>query len=472
MEADYPASPTLERVHRSVFACLALLAALLLAAVPAGAAPKKKAKPDPVLRTLQSLERQGRLTPEDRVAKAELYQAVRSAGRRAFGSERQALLGVADTATSLAKRNMLGARIVPIWLNLQRTYEWFVTDDRTTPASGARVTFPPSRLEYQFVPSAGWQIHPLANFGRLNALARRKSVSVARLRGYADELATIAVSRRGSLAWEYHFPWYEAKPGWVSGMASATGLSALARVGARTADPKYGQLADQSLSLFEQDAPWGVRAPDRPGHYVLYSGTPRLLVGNGFAQAVIGLHEYATLTGSPRARALFEAGERELVQELPGYDTGAWSLYSLGGAESSLHYHRVFADFLADLCKRLGAVGTAYCDTEKRFRDYELQPIALGAISLARRGKREWTLSVPVSKLGRLAVELTEIDAEGAARRTVATRTLSISRGTVRTVIPRPRKAASYRVSVEATSLTGVTSAADRVVVVAKPKRR
>lgn len=442
---------------------LALCCALSLSAVLA--APASAAKADAVVRTLASLEAQGRLTPEDRQAHEALYRALRAEGRRARGTARTALLGAAGTARSLARRRMLGARIAPVWLNLQRTYDWFVTEGRAAPAPGARTTFPGSRIQFQFVPTAGWQFHPLANFGRLNALAANPRVVRRRISALADELLTLAVVRRGALAWEYLFPWGPARPGWVSGMASGTALSALARVSRRTGDAKYVQAADRSLALFELPAPWGVRAPVDGAHYLLYSDDSDLLVGNGFAQALIGLLEYAQITGSARAQALFDEGERTLRATLAGYDTGAWSLYALGGAESNLHYQRLFAGFLARLCERLGPAGAVYCETERRFRDYELQPVALGTIRMARRGARAWTLRVALSKVSTVTVTLRR------GERVLSSRILAGRRGALRTELARPRRPGVYRVEVTARSLTGVVSTVSRQVTVAEPRK-
>ena len=444
---------------------LALCCALSLSAVLA--APASAAKADAVVRTLAALEAQGRLAPEDRQAKEALYRALRTEGRRAApGTTRTALLGAADTALSLARRRMLGGRVVPVWLNLQRTYDWFVTDRRAAPASGTRTTFPGSRVQFQFVPTAGWQFHPLANFGHLNALAGNPKVARRRIVAFAEELLALGVVRRGALAWEYLFPWGGARPGWVSGMASGTALSALARVASRTGEPRYLEAADQSLVLFERAAPWGVRAPVDGAHYLLYSDDPDLLVGNGFAQALIGLLEYAQLTASARAQALFDEGERTLRASLAGYDTGAWSLYALDGAESNLHYHRLFADFLLRLCERLGAAGTVYCDAERRFREYEVQPVALGTIRMARRGARAWTLRVPVSKVSTVTVTLRR------GEQVISSRILAGRRGTLRTQVVRPRRPGVYGVEVTARSLTGVVSTATREVTVTPRKRK
>ena len=50
--------------------------------------------------------------------------------------------------------------------------------------------------------------------------------------------------------------------------------------------------------------------------------------------------------------ALFEAGDRAARREIPRYDTGAWSRYSLGGGEANLDYHTLVRDFLQRLCDR------------------------------------------------------------------------------------------------------------------------
>ena len=75
---------------------------------------------------------------------------------------------------------------------------------------------------------------------------------------------------------------------------------------------------------------------------------------NAFAQTLNGLYDYATIGQHARALELFAKGERSLRAELPSYDTGAWTLYSLGGAEATLEYHALATDFLANLCERIG----------------------------------------------------------------------------------------------------------------------
>jgi hypothetical protein len=70
----------------------------------------------------------------------------------------------------------------------------------------------------------------------------------------------------------------------------------------------------------------------------------------------------------PRAETLFRVGNRNAKAIVPLSDTGTWSLYSIGGPESTLEYHALLRDFLKTLCRRRGV--TLYCDTADRFTQY------------------------------------------------------------------------------------------------------
>ena len=149
---------------------------------------------------------------------------------------------------------------------------------------------------FQYFPGKGLQIHPLANFGRLNGYwqGRRNSD----LRSMASDLVSLGVERNGYLAWEYYFEFGGGRPPWVSGMAQGTAMQALARAGDRLADPALTQVGRRGLGAFEQRTPQGVRVPQSNGDwYALYSFAPKLYVLNGHLQAVNGLRTHAELTG-------------------------------------------------------------------------------------------------------------------------------------------------------------------------------
>ena len=59
---------------------------------------------------------------------------------------------------------------------------------------------------------------------------------------------------------------------------------------------------------------------------------------------------------TPRARGGCSGrGDRAARREVAEFDTGAWSLYSERGAESTLNYHALTAGFLGGLCDRVKA---------------------------------------------------------------------------------------------------------------------
>jgi hypothetical protein len=88
---------------------------------------------------------------------------------------------------------------------------------------------------------------------------------------------------------------------------------------------------------------------------------------NAFLQTLIGLYDYAQASLDPRAARLFAAGDAEARFELPRFDTGSWSLYQPGVADS-LDYHVLVTGFLHELCDRTHA--PVYCTTAARFESY------------------------------------------------------------------------------------------------------
>ena len=124
-------------------------------------------------------------------------------------------------------------------------------------------------------------------------------------------------------------------------MTQATATQALARgyraLGAR----RWKRAAERALGAFEQPPPSGVSVAAPGGrHYLLYSFAPSHRVFNGGLQAVLGLRDTGALLHSPRRAALPRAATARHGGRSREFDTGAWSLYSEHGAESTLSYHR------------------------------------------------------------------------------------------------------------------------------------
>ena len=431
---------------------------LLLLATPA---PARAAG---VQHTLDALAARGELSQALHKRYTRNWRHVRSAVRHLRGGARSNLEGVVSTAWWLARHRRLAARLTPVFLTIERNYEWFWRERNGPAAYGARRTFGGSPLIFEFYPGSGWQIQPLANFGRLNGLAAARRTKVARLRTYADSLLPLAVRRKRFLAFEYYFPWSGGRPGWISGMATATGVAALARVWQRTSDPRYRDMAERMLGAFFTPPPWGIRLYRGHGraHYLQYSQAPHLLVGNAFAQSLIGLDDLVRITDSSRARLALERGLRQARGQMKRFDTGAWSLYwrrpgTGRGGESDLRYHQLFEGFLAKLCNRFER--GPFCTLHERFARYETEPVKIGRLRARRHGRvlriRVWT-----SKRGSARVRLIH------AGHTIRSGTLYLDRGAQLVSWRAPRRHRHYILRLDASSLNGVDSTRERRLVV------
>jgi hypothetical protein len=162
---------------------------------------------------------------------------------------------------------------------------------------------------------------------------------------------------------------------------------------------------------------------------------------------VVGLYDFAQLTGDPRAQALFAAGDAEAHSVLTRYDTGAWSLYD-ESREADLGYHRLVVTFLRNLCRRTD--DPLYCDTATRFRGYErTAPVVRARTGRIRTGAPA-RLKFTLDKISRVGV--TVLDASGDA---VFATSATVGRGTRSFTWSRPAAPGSYTLRVSATDLAG-----------------
>src|SRR6266566_2320643 len=160
---------------------------------------------------------------------------------------------------------------------------------------------------YRAFPGIGFQFHPLENFGKLNNFVAQKNTT--RAEQLAQSLLERSVVRSGGLAWEYYFRFEGGQPPWISGMAQA--------------------VAWIRLYAFNNDT-----------------------VLNAQLQTIVSLQDYAGRTGDQAATNLAAQLQAAAVGMLPRFDTGYWSLYSLGGAEAPLDYHQYVVRLLGILSKR------------------------------------------------------------------------------------------------------------------------
>jgi hypothetical protein len=258
-------------------------------------------------------------------------------------------------------------------------------------------------------------------------------------------------SRRGSfVAWEYDFSFAGSRPLWISAMTQATSAQALARGAKALGVPEYTDAALGALAAFEQPPPLGVALPR--SEYAMYSFNPGLHVLNGYLQAIIGLHDVAEETGSPQARRLFVNGERTARRSVAAFDTGAWSRYSLGGAESTLSYHELVTGFLGGLCERTQRA--TYCDTERRFTRYLHEPPRIHLSQPDKlREDQPTVLTFSLSKVSDVVVTIM-------GRRTILRSALHLPRGANYRIPWTPPRGGTYRIRVAAVGPEGLRGVA------------
>jgi hypothetical protein len=231
-------------------------------------------------------------------------------------------------------------------------------------------------------------------------------------------------------------------------MAQGTAIQALARGSQFLKDDSYLQVAKGAVGLFGRATPVGVKVSGMGGgnHYVLYSFAPGLRVFNGFFQAITGLYDYARVAKDSRAMSLFKAGDRSARREAPRSDTGAWSRYSLGGAESDSNYHNVVTDFVENLCSRTKA--SVYCRTADRFNAYKKAPprVAYKGPGSTRAGKRT-ALTFTLNKVSCVTATI-----KNAAGEQVYRSQIKVARGR-RSFSWQPRATGTYSLEIEALDL-------------------
>jgi len=318
----------------------------------------------------------------DRYAAA--LAGARVAARRLTGTRRVEQSAVLRSVEQLAaERRLTPSRLPAVFLNLRRNTRTWTQD--SFPRAGERRSWAGNPAVHQYVPGHGMQLHPLATWGRINWQLRRCLLThdcrERSLRRRLDALARLPARRGGFVAWEYYYAYAQGNPPWMSGMAQATAVQALSRAAVALGKPRYARLARRALGAFETPPPAGVAVPAAGGRrYVMYSFAPTLQILNGELQAINGLRDAAVLGHSERAARLVARGDVAARAVLGGFDTGAWSLYSAAGGESTLAYHQLTTGILSELCRRTDRV--AYCRAERRFARYQTEPPRVGIAPL------------------------------------------------------------------------------------------
>ena len=421
------------------------------AEVPAPTRPSGPART--LMGSIRVAHRSGAIAWDERVRyEAQLGEAKRAAKRLPAARARE-ITSVLVVARRIAREGRLnGERLEPVMKGLSATTHQMRFLPRPEP--GARLQTRGDGLVYEYRPGAGVQPHPLASAGRVNALAldclhvkRPGRCDRGALRQAASALTTLGVRDGRALRFEYTFRFGTGAPLWTSAMSQATAAQALARAGrvtARRSDARAATAAFRAIRRLD-----------------MYSFKPSMRVLNGELQMLVGVADYARISGSREARRLVRRAAPDLVRSLDLWDTGAWTLYDVGGREATLHYHRLAAGFAREACRR--ALARGICPAARRITRYTWQPPALSVrVTRVTRAGRRVVVRLRSSKSasGMLVVR--------GPRGRVWRRPVSLTRSED-AVVFRAWAPGRFRVSVAATAVNGKRGTA-AAWVKAKPK--
>ncbi|MDQ6777215.1 MAG: D-glucuronyl C5-epimerase family protein [Actinomycetota bacterium] len=336
------------------------------------------------------------------------------------------------------------SRLPVLFLTLDHNRQWWSTGPLL--ASAQRVQFAGSQLVWEYYPGQGIELQVLGSFGEADGFYTGGPSYYSRLRRLMSEIIPLAVKRGGGLAWEYYFNFDGGRPPWVSAMAQGTALEALTRSSEAFQDPSYLTVAAHALPLFSTAPPAGVRVPTPLGARYLQYSFAGVSIVNAFLQTLIGLYDYAHVSGSAVARRLFNAGNAEALAEVPHFNTGAWSLYQ-PGLEDTLSYHQLVTGFLQELCSRTHA--STYCTTAHDFqKDLTTPPV----LSLKTHRSRVGVLTDVHFWLSKEShVGIVEI----LGGTTIFATSAELGYGSNTFGIPTPRQPGTYTVRLAATDLAG-----------------
>ena len=374
------------------------------------------------------------------------FNAALAAEKHLRGTRRAELEAVTETLHQIAVAGTLTASRLPVLFEtLDRNREWWTTGPELS--SGERVEFAGSQLVWEYYPGQGIQLQVLGSFGKADGLYTAGPADYPAMEQLLSELIPLAARRAGGVTWEYYFRFDGGAPPWTSAMSQATGLEALTRAYEATDNPYYLGVAAQALPVFSAKPPLGVSVKTALGvRYLQYTFAPRVAIINAFLQTLIGLDDYARVSGSLKAAQLFAAGNAEAIAEVPHYDTGAWSLYQ-PGVEDDLSYHELVTGFLEQLCTLTAA--PVYCTTAQHFQGYLKTPPALAQLTLSGRVHRKITLRFRLSKYSRVGIVIT------LGTTTKFLTSAGFPYGIDHFTIPALKSAGTYGVRLAATDLAG-----------------
>jgi heparosan-N-sulfate-glucuronate 5-epimerase len=205
------------------------------------------------------------------------------------------------------------------------------------------VRFDEDGIPEQYYEHLGWQRNPLtvSRWGLAEYSRYLTDAQPEQRAAFLTAADWLAATQRSDGAWEYTFPWSNGLAAlevpWISSIQQGMAISLLARAFGYTGDSSYLDAAVAAMGPFLESVEDGglVDAVHGVGptleEYPAPGASSHVL--NGWAFALVGLHELHAVTGNPLAREIFRASEQALRELLPLYVIElhglAWSTYDL-----------------------------------------------------------------------------------------------------------------------------------------------
>ena len=345
-----------------------------------------------------------------------------------------------------ASHQLTPSRLPAIMATLAANQQWWTTGPLLS--SGQRVEFAGSQLVWEYYPGQGIQLQVLGTFGKADGLYTAGATQYPAMEQLLTEMIPLGVpaGRRADLG--VLLPLRRRR--------AAVDQRDVAGDRAGGAQPRLPGHGQRRLPHHRHPGPADLRVAPPVGvnvkapagtRFLQYTFAPTTDIINAFLQTLIGLYDFAQVSGNATAAALFAAGNAEAQAELPSFDTGAWSLYQ-PGIEDTLSYHELVTGFLQQLCTLTQA--PVYCTTAQHFQAYETIPPALTQLTMRARDRSAFALRFRLSKISRVGVTVTN-DADA----TVFATSASFGYGARSFTIPRIKKAGTYGVVLTATDLAG-----------------
>ncbi len=419
--------------------------------------PKPKRKPQKTVSSeLTRLLKAHSITSSQYATYNGAWNAALNTQRHLHGTPAKELEAVIENMHDIAAAGKLtSGRLPALFLTLGYNRQWWASN--AAPSSGSYVEFSGSQLLWEYYPGQGIELQVLGTFGRADGMYSAGPADYPQMESLLAQMIPLAVNRGGGPVWEYYFQFGGGKPPWTSAMSQGTGIEALTRAYEATHDTSYLQFAHQALSLFTAPPPIGVRVATPLGaRYVQYTFTPGTSIINAFLESLIGLYDYAQVSGDPLAQQLFNAGNAEAEAEVPHFDTGAWSLYQ-PGVEDTLSYHELVTGFLQQLCQRIDA--PVYCVTAQHFTAYLTTPPTLALVTQRARKGKSFSLQFKLSKYSRVGVVVV-----GPGGNTLFSTSANFGYGARSFAVPALKHKGTYTIRMSATDLNGNFSQASGTI--------